>query len=47
MRLLSDIAWIILLAITPWCLFERFLLSDCERTVGKRLEALKDGSTTD
>ena len=42
MRLLSDIAWIILLAITPWYLFERFLLSDCERAVGKRLEALYD-----
>ena len=43
MRLLSDIAWIILLVITPWCLFERFLLPVCERTVCKRLEALKDG----
>lgn len=43
MRLLSDIAWIILLAITPWGLFERFLLSECERAVSKRLEALKDG----
>lgn len=42
MRLLSDIAWIILLAITPWCLFEIFLLPVCERTVCKRLEALKD-----
>lgn len=40
MRLLSDIAWIILLAITPWCLFERLLLSDCERAVCMRLEAL-------
>lgn len=43
MRLLSDIAWIILLTITPWWLFERLLLSDCERAVCKRLEALKDG----
>ncbi len=42
MRLLSDIAWIILLAITPWWLFERFLLLDCERAIGKRLEAAKD-----
>lgn len=45
MRLLSDIAWVILLVITPWCLFERFFLSDCERVVSKRLEALKDGSS--
>jgi hypothetical protein len=36
MRLLSDIAWIILLTITPWWLFERLLLSDCERAVCKR-----------
>ncbi len=42
MRLLSDIAWIILLVITPWCLFERFFLADCERAVGERLEAMKD-----
>ena len=42
MRLLSDIAWIILLAITPWCLFGRFFLSDCERVVSKRLEVMKD-----
>ena len=41
MRLLSDIAWIILLTITPWWLFERLLLSDCERAVCKRLEALQ------
>lgn len=47
MRLLSDIVWIILLAVTPWWLFERFFLFNCERTVSKRLEALKDGSTTD
>lgn len=40
MRLLSDIAWIILLAITPWCLFERLFLFDCERAVSKRLEAI-------
>lgn len=42
MRLLSDIAWIILLTITPWWLFERLLLSDCERAVCKRLEALEE-----
>ncbi len=42
MRLLSDIAWIILLVITPWCLFERFFLPDCERAVCMRLEAWKD-----
>ena len=44
MRLLSDIAWIILLTITPWWLFEGFLLSNCERAMCKRLEAMKDGS---
>lgn len=38
MRLLSDIAWIILLTITPWWLFERFFLPACERAVCKRLE---------
>lgn len=43
MRLLSDIAWIILLVIIPWPIFERFFLSACERTVCKRLEAMKDG----
>ena len=47
MGLLSDIAWIILLVITPWPIFERFFLPACERTMGKRLEALKDGSTAD
>ena len=41
MGLLSDIAWIILLTITPWRLFERLLLSDCERAVRKRVEALQ------
>lgn len=43
MRPLSDITWIILLVITPWCLFERFFLADCERAVGERLEALENG----
>lgn len=43
MRLLSDIAWIILLVIIPWPIFERFFLPACERAMGKRLEALKDG----
>ena len=44
MRLLSDIAWIILLVIIPWQIFERFFLSACERAMEKRLEALKDGN---
>lgn len=43
MRLLSDIAWIILLVIIPWPIFERFFLSACERAMEKRLEAMKDG----
>ena len=40
MRLLSDIAWIILLAITPWWMFERLFLPACERAVEKRKEGL-------
>ena len=40
MRLLSDMAWIILLIITPWWLFERVFLPDCERAVMERLEAI-------
>lgn len=47
MRLLSDIAWIILLVITPWSIFERFFLSACERGMGKKLDVLKDVDTTD
>lgn len=42
MRLLSDIAWIILLVIIPWQIFERFFLPACERAMGKRLEALHE-----
>ena len=44
MRLLGDIAWIVLLVITPWWLFERLFLSACERAVEKRKEAV-DGET--
>lgn len=40
MRLLSDIAWIVLLVITPWWFFERFFLPACERAVEKRKEAV-------
>ena len=40
MRLLSDIAWIILLVITPWWAFERLFLPVCERAVEKRKEAI-------
>lgn len=42
MRLLSDIAWIILLVIIPWPIFERFFLPACERAMEKRMEALHE-----
>ena len=40
MRLLSDIAWIILLVITPWPIFERFFLPACEKAVDMMLERM-------
>ena len=42
MRMLSDVAWIILLVITPWWLFEKFSMPACKRAVAKRWEALDD-----
>ena len=42
-RILSDLGWVILLVIVPWCVFENLFLPACERAMGKRLEALKDG----
>ena len=42
MRILGDMAWIILLIITPRWLFERFFLPACERAMEKRLEVLHE-----
>ena len=42
MRLLSNMAWIVLLIITPWRLFEQFLLPACERAVARRKETLNE-----
>ena len=44
MRLLSDIAWIVLLVFTPWWFFERFFLPACMRSIEKRKEA-ENGET--
>ena len=40
MRLLSDIAWIVLLVITPWWFFERFFLPACKLSMEQRTEAV-------
>lgn len=33
MRIAKDILWVILIAVTPWFIFERFFLDACERAV--------------
>lgn len=43
MRILSDMAWILLLVIMPWWMFKRFFLFACERVVVKRKEVLHNG----
>lgn len=43
MRILSDVAWILLLVITPWRLFKRFFLLVCEQAMEKRKEVLHNG----
>ena len=35
-RIISDIFWILLIIIVPWCIFNRFFLKDCCNVIKKR-----------
>ena len=37
-RLIEDIAWILLLLLVPWSLFNRFLLPCCIKTIERRVQ---------
>ena len=41
-RIISDIFWILLIIIVPWCIFRKFFLDSCYNTIRKRKYASYD-----
>lgn len=41
-RIISNIFWILLIIIVPWCIFNRFFLKECYNVIKKRNYASYD-----